>query len=62
MGRQIVEPTEPIGSVRQVVLDLPAPIPITEGELRALEILLGNSLKALLAETTKRPLKGRSGR
>jgi len=62
MGRSIIERTEPIGSVRQLVFDLPAPIPVTEGELRALEILLGGSLKALLAETTKRPLKRRSDR
>ena len=62
MGRSAIELTEPIGSGRRLVLDLPDPIPVTEGELRALEILLGNSLKALLAETTKRPLKRRSGR
>jgi hypothetical protein len=62
MGRSIIERTEPIGSVRRVVLDLPESIPITEGELRALEILLGNSLKDLLADTSKRPLKHRSGR
>ena len=62
MGRSIVERTEPIGSVRQVVFDLPAPIPITEGELRAVEIMLGNSLKDLLADTSKRPQKRRSGR
>ena len=62
MGRSIVERTEPIGSVRQVVLDLPESIPITEGELRAVEIMLGNSLKDLLADTSKRPQKRRSGR
>ena len=62
MGWSTIELTEPIGSVRQVVLDLPAPIPITEGELRALEILLGNSLKALLASSSKTSLKRRSGR
>ena len=62
MGRSIIEPTEPIGSVRRLVLDLPDPIPVTEGELRAIEILLGNSLKDLLADSAKRPLKHRSGR
>jgi hypothetical protein len=62
MGRSIVERTEPIGSVRQVVFDLPAPLPITESELRAVEIMLGNSLKELLADTSKRPLRQRSGR
>jgi hypothetical protein len=62
MGRSIIERTEPNGSVRQVVFDLPAPIPITEAELRAAEILLGNNLKDLLADTSKRPLKRRSGR
>jgi hypothetical protein len=63
MGRSIVERTEPIGSVREVVLDLPESIPITEGELRAIEIMLGNSLKELLADTgSKRPLKHQSGR
>lgn len=55
MGQGIVEPTEPIGSGRRLVLELPDPIPVTEGELRALEILLGNSLKDLLADTSKRP-------
>ena len=53
MGRSIIEPTEPIGSVRRLVLDLPDPVPVTEGELRAIEILLGNSLKELLADTSK---------
>ena len=36
-----------------MVLNLPDPIPVTEGELRAIEILLGNSLKELLADTSK---------
>ena len=54
--------TEPIGSVRRLVLDLPEAIPITEGELRAIEILLGNSLNDLLASTSKASLKRRSGR
>lgn len=62
MGQGIFEPTEPIGSGRQVLFDLPAPIAITEGELRAVEILLGNSLKDLLADTSKRPQKRRSDR
>jgi hypothetical protein len=62
MGPSIIELTEPIGSVRRLVLDLPAPIPITEGELRALEILLGNSLKDLLADTCEMPQKHQSGR
>ena len=62
MGRSIIERTEPIGSVRRLVLDLPDPIPVTEGELRAIEILLGNSLKDLLASTSKASLKHRSGR
>ena len=57
-----IELTEPIGSVRRLVLDLPEPIPITEDELRAVEIMLGNSLKDLLADTSKRPQKRRSGR
>jgi hypothetical protein len=62
MGRSIIEPTEPIGSVRRLVLDLPDPIPVTEGELRAIEILLGNSLNDLLASTSKASLKRRSSR
>jgi hypothetical protein len=62
MGRSIVERTEPIGSGRRLVLDLPEPVPITEGELRAVEIMLGGSLKDLLANTSKRPQKRRSGR
>jgi hypothetical protein len=62
MGQPSVERTEPIGSVRRVVFDLPEAIPITEGELRAVEIMLGNDLKDLLADTSKRPLKRRSGR
>jgi hypothetical protein len=62
MGQSIIEPTEPIGSVRRLVLDLPDPVPVTEGELRAIEILLGNSLKDLLASTSKASLKHRSGR
>jgi hypothetical protein len=62
MGQSIIKPKEPIGSVRRLVLDLPDPIPVTEGELRAIEILLGNSLKEFLADTSKRPLKRRSGR
>jgi hypothetical protein len=62
MGRLIVDPPEPIGSERLVVFVLPAPIPITEGELRAVEIMLGNGLKELLADASKRPLKHRSGR
>ena len=62
MGRSIVERAEPIGSVRQVVLYLPDPIQVTEGELRAVEILLGNSLNDLLASTSKASLKHRSGR
>lgn len=62
MGRSIIEPTEPIGSVRRLVLDFPEPIPVTEGELRAIEILLGNSLNDLLASTSKASLKHRSGR
>jgi hypothetical protein len=61
MGRS-TELTEPSGSARRLVLDLLAPIPITEGELRAVEIMLGNSLKELLAYTPKRPLKRRSDR
>jgi hypothetical protein len=62
MGRSIVERTEPIGSVRQLVFDLPEAVPITEGELRAVEIMLGDSLKDLLADTSKRSLKRRSSR
>ena len=62
MGRSIIEPTEPIGSVRRFVFDLPDPVPVTEGELRAIEILLGNSLNDLLASTAKASLKRRSGR
>jgi hypothetical protein len=62
MGRSIIELAEPIGSVRRLVLDLPEAIPIIEGELRAVEIMLGNSLNELLADTPKRPLKRRSGR
>jgi hypothetical protein len=62
MGQSIIKPTEPIGSVRRLVLDLPEPIPVTEGELRAIEILLGNSLNDLLASTSKTTLKRRSGR
>ena len=60
MGWSTIELTEPIGSVRRLVFDLPEPV--TEGELRAIEILLGDSLKELLADTSKRPLKHRSGR
>jgi hypothetical protein len=62
MGRSIVERTEPIGSVRRLLVDLPDTIPVTEGELRAIEILLGNSLNDLLASTSKTSLKRRSGR
>jgi hypothetical protein len=62
MGQAIVEPAEPIGSARLVVFDLPQPIPITEGELRAVEILLGGSLKELLVATSTRPRKRQSRR
>jgi hypothetical protein len=62
MGWSTIELTEPIGSVRRLVLDLPEPIPVTEGELRAIEILLGNSLNDLLASSSKTSLKRRSGR
>lgn len=43
-----------------VAIDLPETLPITEIELRALEILLGTDLKELLAETPRKPLKYRS--
>jgi hypothetical protein len=43
-----------------ITIDLPEALPITEIELRALEILLGNGLKELLAETPGKPLEYRS--
>jgi hypothetical protein len=60
MGQSISKPTEPNGSERSLVLDLPDPLPITEVELRALEILLGASLKDLLAKMPDKPLKSRA--
>jgi hypothetical protein len=42
-----------------IAIDLPETLPITEIELRALEILLGTDLKELLAETPRKPLKYR---
>jgi hypothetical protein len=43
-----------------IAIDLPETLPITEVEIRALEILLGPDLKELLAETPGKPLKYRS--
>ena len=43
-----------------VAIDLSETLPITEIELRALEILLGTDLKELLAETPRKPAKYRS--
>jgi hypothetical protein len=43
-----------------LAIDLPDTPPITEIELRALEILLGPDLKELLAETPGKPLKYQS--
>lgn len=51
-----------MGSVRGLVFELPEPIPITEGELRAVEILLGASLRETLAIASEKPLKHRSRR
>ena len=62
VDQRIIEPTEPFGSGRRLVFDLPELIPITEGELRAVEIMLGNDLKDLLAYLSKRPQKHRPGR
>src|ERR1017187_5052516 len=42
-----------------IAIDLPETLPITEIELRALEILLGTDLKELFAETSRKPLKHR---
>ena len=43
-----------------VSIDLPDNVPIAERELRAIEILLGNSLKEVLAATPGKPLKYRT--
>ncbi len=43
-----------------VAADLPEIVPITELELRAIEILLGSDLNELLAETPEKPLKYRA--
>jgi hypothetical protein len=43
--------------VRAVSTELPENIPISENELRALEILLGPELKELLAKSGGKPLK-----
>jgi hypothetical protein len=43
-----------------IAIDLAETLPITEVEIRALEILLGPDLKELLAETPGKPLKYRS--
>lgn len=50
MGQATATPTEPAGSGRQLVFELPQLIPITDAELCALEVLLGGSLRVLLAE------------
>ena len=42
-----------------IAIDLPETLPITEVEIRALEILLGPDLKELLADTSRKPLKYR---
>lgn len=49
-GRKILRgPAQPRAEDFQVTASLPAPLPILDRELRAIEILLGNDLKELLA-------------
>lgn len=36
----------------RVTVSLPSPLPVSDNELRAIEILLGGDLKELLAETS----------
>jgi hypothetical protein len=47
----------PQASDYSVSSELPENIPISENELRALEILLGPELKELLTKHTPKPLK-----
>jgi hypothetical protein len=49
-GRKTLRgPAQPRAENFQVTAGLPAPLPILDRELRAIEILLGNDLKELLA-------------
>ncbi len=59
MGQATATPNEPTGSGRQLVFELPQSIPVTEAELCALEVLLGGSLRELLAEGGKKKERSR---
>ena len=52
MARSVIELAEPIGSVRQLVVDLPEPIPVTEAEVELLLHWCGDLLAALIEDGT----------
>ena len=52
MARSVIELAEPIGSVQQLVIDLPEPIPVTEAEVDLLLHWVGDVLADLIEDET----------
>lgn len=52
MAQSVIELTEPIGSVRQLVIDIPEPIPVTEAEVDLLLHWVGDVLADLIEDGT----------
>ena len=52
MAQSVIELAEPIGSVRQLVVDLPEPIPVTEAEVELLLHWCGDVLADLIEDGT----------
>jgi hypothetical protein len=49
---QTTDPREPKASDYHIIFDYPVPVPITDGELRAIQVLLGRELQHLLSNDT----------
>jgi hypothetical protein len=52
VARSVIELAEPIGSVRQLVIDLPEPTPVTEAEVELLLHWCGDLLADLIEDGT----------